>query len=154
MKKSFNILAVEDNKADFILLKKALMEIEDIELDIININNGEDAFLFLGKKEPFVEAFTPSIIILDLNLPGISGHEILEKIKTDPILKSIPIVIYSTSDDRKDIAKSYELHANSYITKTFNIEELFNKILNIGEYWFKTSQLPDASNLFFSKEDE
>ena len=154
MKKSFNILAVEDNKADFILLKKALMEIEGIELDIINVNSGEDAFLFLGKKEPFNKAFTPNIIILDLNLPGISGHEILEKIKIDPMLKLIPIVIYSTSDDKKDITKSYKLHANSYITKTFNIEELFDKISNIGEYWFKTSQLPDTDNLFFSKEEE
>lgn len=149
MNKRFLILSIEDNEADFVLLKKALERIPDISLDIININNGKDALNFLYKKDKFKSAPTPNIIILDINLPNINGKEILKTIKTDENYKSIPVIIFSTSDCYSDIEETYKLHANSYITKTFDIQEFYKKITDIGNYWLKSNELPDNKNFCF-----
>lgn len=155
MKKRFTVLSIEDNKPDFVLLKNALERIPDISLDIINIDNGEDALNFLYKKEEFKSAPTPNIIILDINLPSIDGKEILKAIKNDKNYKSIPVIIFSTSDYYADVEEMYKLHANSYITKTFDIKELFHKINMIGEYWLKSNELPDKNNFcFINREDK
>lgn len=155
MNKRFTILSIEDNEADFTLLKKALEKIPNLSLDIININNGRDALVFLRKKENFKSAPTPNIIILDINLPCIDGKEILKIIKTDDNYKSIPVIIFSTSDYYKDVEDTYKLHANSYITKTFDINNLYRKINIIGEYWLKSNKLPDNKNFcFISKNDK
>lgn len=146
MIKRFTILSIEDNEPDFVLLKKALEKIPDLSLDIININNGKNALDFLYKKGDFESAPTPNIIILDINLPSINGKEILKSIKNDENYKSIPVIIFSTSDFYTDVEEMYQLHANSYITKTFNIKELYRKIEMIGEYWLKSNELPDKNN--------
>jgi CheY-like chemotaxis protein len=155
MKKRFTVLSIEDNKPDFLLLKSALEKIPNLLLDIININNGRDALDFLYKKKSFESAPTPNIIILDINLPNIDGKEILKTIKNDENYKSIPVIVFSTSDYYADVEEMYQLHANSYITKTFDIEELFNKITMIGEYWLHSNELPDKNNFcFINREDK
>lgn len=155
MEKRFTVLSIEDNEPDFVLLKHALEKIPNLSLDIININNGKDALNFLHKKENFESAPTPNIIILDINLPNIDGKEILKAIKNDENYKSIPVIIFSTSDYYTDVEEMYKLHANSYITKTFDIKELFHKIHMIGEYWLKSNELPDKNNFcFINREDK
>ena len=146
MTKRFTVLSIEDNKADFTFLKKALNKIPDIELNLINIDNGQNALDFLYKKGEYISAPTPNIIILDINLPSINGKEILRDLKKHKLYKTIPIIIFTTSSDQEDIKEMYNLHANSYITKTFNIKELYEKIGIMGKYWFKTNKLPDNNN--------
>lgn len=148
-KKHFTILSIEDNEADFALLKKALEKIPNISLNIINIKNGESALNFIYKKEDYKLSPTPDIIILDINLPTINGKEILKKLKQDENYKVIPIIMFSTSDYFSDIEECYKLYANSYITKTFNIKELFKKIANMGEYWLTSNELPYVNNFCF-----
>lgn len=144
--KHFTIVSIEDNEPDFVLLDKALKAVKDIDIDLINIKDGKDAINFLYKKEGYASAPTPNVIILDINLPKINGHEILQSIKKDPYLKTIPVIVFSTSDSEKDIEESYALYANSYITKTFNVQELFKKIAIMADYWLKTTELPPTTN--------
>lgn len=147
--KTYTILSVEDTESDFELLEDALNKIPDLSLNIINANDGQKGLDFIYKKNDYVTAPTPSIIILDINLPLVSGKEILKILKKDEILKKIPIIIFSTSNSNSDIEESYQLYANSYITKSFDIESLFNKIANIGEYWLKISELPYVDDICF-----
>lgn len=146
--KHFNILSVEDNEADFLLLKKAFEKIKDKDLSIVNIDNGKDALKYIYKEGPYKTATTPDLIILDLNLPTVSGFEILKKIKKDECFCVIPIIIYTTSDNECDIWASYGLLANSYVTKTFDLDEMYKKISIIGEYWLTYSELPNHDMTF------
>ncbi len=154
MDNRFTVLSIEDNEPDFVLLKKALNKIPDLSLDIINIDNGDDALKFLYKEGEYSSAPTPNIIILDINLPIIDGKEILKTLKQDENYKIIPIIIFSTSDYYSDIEEAYKLHANSYLTKTFDLQELYRKITLIGEYWLKSNELPDINNFCFIKKED
>jgi len=136
------ILTVEDNEPDSQLLKKALENINNSQLEIINLINGQDALDFIYKIGDYSDSPTPAIIILDLDLPQVDGYQVLENLKNHQIHKIIPIIIFSTSEDAYDIKTCYQMNANSYVTKSFNIKELFEKIANLGEYWLKTTQLP------------
>ena len=151
MNKKFTILSIEDSKEDFDLIEQALEKIPNIDLDIIHISNGKDALDFLYKKYGFEDSPTPNIIILDMNLPSINGKEILKNIKNNDKYKMIPVIIFTTSEDKSEIEETYKLHANSYVTKTFDINELYNKIKLIGEYWLKINELPNNNNFFFQK---
>ena len=148
-KQRFTIASIEDNKPDFELLKQALNDTEGVKFDLINIQNGENALDFLHKRGEYQTAPSPDLIILDINLPKISGLDILRSIKRDDKLKSTPVIIFSTSDSEKDIEESYSLSANTYITKTFDLKELFRKITMVVNYWFKTAELPFKSNFSF-----
>ena len=140
--KHFTILSIENNVPDFNLLKEALLQIPDLDLDIINITNGKESLDFIFKNLHFDNRPYPDLIILDINLPVIDGYDILRKIKNSNLYRSIPVIMYSTSDAEKDIKESYHLYANSYIIKSFDIDDLFKKIANMGEYWLKTEELP------------
>lgn len=150
---TFSILSIEDNEPDFTLLKKALNRIPDIKLNIINISNGEKALKYIFKEGEFKEAETPDLIILDINLPKISGYEILKKIKKNERYKVIPVIMFSTSNTEEDIQKSYKAYANSYIIKSFGTKSLFEKIATMGEYWLKTSVLTKADNIYIIEND-
>ncbi len=147
--KQFTILSIEDNKADFELLKTALNNPPSPTLNIINILNGESALDFMNKKGEYKEAPTPHIIILDIKLPFMSGKEVLKALKKDKKHKIIPVIIFSTNNHYKEIEEIYELYANSYITKTSNIKELFEKIGTLKQYWFETNVLPSSNNFYF-----
>jgi chemotaxis family two-component system response regulator Rcp1 len=149
-KTSHTILVIEDCVPDFELLKKALVDTAaGIFPTIVNVASGEAAVRYLFKKEGYEKAKTPDLIILDLNLPTISGQEVLGIIKTTPALKRIPVIIFSTSDAEKDIKECYDMYANSYITKTFDVAELFTKVASISDYWLRVTELPDATNVVF-----
>ena len=141
----FTILSIEDNRPDFELLKTALEKIEGLFLNIINVSNGKKAIDFIYKKEDYKNAPTPDLIILDINLPFMDGKEVLKCLKKDEEYRMIPVIIFSNSESSSDIEETYKLYANSYITKTFNVQEVFKKIAIVGEYWLKTSEIPSIS---------
>ncbi len=145
-KKTFEILSIEDNEPDFSLLKKALTEIPDISINLTNIDNGQLALDYIFKKNIYKNSKTPHLIILDINLPKINGHEILRKIKKSKKYKIIPVIMFSSSMMEDDIRKSYEEYANSYIVKSFDVKPLLEKITKIGEYWLKTSEILQINN--------
>ena len=154
MKNNFNILTIEDNPPDAHLLLKALQKIENVDIKVENVATGQAAIDFVKKKGDYKYAFTPDLVILDLNLPVVSGYEVLKIIKEDEILQVIPVIIYTTSEEEADIWTSYHLNANSYITKTFDIKDIFEKIAILGEYWLKASRLPEAQRGQFYLEKE
>ncbi len=142
----FTVLSIEDNMPDFDILKQALKSIVSLNIEVINVQNGKDAIKFIYKEDPYKSAPTPDLIILDINLPLLSGQEILKILKNNDHYKVIPIIMFSTSDSQTDIKQSYNLHANSYITKTFDLKKMFNKIATLGEYWLRTNELPETDN--------
>jgi len=154
MKNPFKILVIEDNEPDYFLLKKALDLIEDIKLEIFRVKNGQEGLDYVFKKKDFSNVSTPDLIILDLNLPIKNGFEVLECLKNDAFYRLIPVIIYSTSDESGDICTSYSLYANSYLTKTFDIEELFEKIKCFSSYWAKSVELPDSDQYRLINEEK
>nr|MBI1231270.1 response regulator [Cytophagales bacterium] len=140
--KEAQILLVEDNEGDIILTLEAFEE-SKIKTKISVVKNGRDALEFLYRRGEYTEAPKPDIIILDINIPIFNGHEVLKKIKEDPALKIIPVIMLTTSSNRKDIHLAYENHSNSYITKPIDIDEFLKAILKIEEFWLQLTKLPD-----------
>jgi CheY-like chemotaxis protein len=140
--KPAHILLVEDNEGDIILTLEAFEE-SKIKTNISVVKNGQEALDFLFRQGEFVSAQKPDIIILDINIPIFNGHEVLKKIKEDPNLKRIPVIMLTTSSNKKDIHLTYENHGNSFITKPINMDEFLDAILKIEEFWLQLSKLPD-----------
>jgi CheY-like chemotaxis protein len=137
-----DILLVEDNPGDVQLTREALQEIKIIT-NLFVVENGVQALDFLHKKNEFVNAIRPDIIFLDLNLPLKNGREVLEIIKTDDDLKRIPVVILTSSKAEEDIVRTYNLHANCYITKPLDFNQFAGVVKAIEEFWFTVVKLPD-----------
>ncbi|MBK7147797.1 MAG: response regulator [Bacteroidetes bacterium] len=137
------ILLVEDNPGDIRLTQEALKESQlDIHLDVVS--DGEQAIDFLNKRNKYAESTRPHIILLDLNLPKKNGIEVLKEIKVQDSLKSIPVIVLTTSDADHDISKAYSLHANCYILKPVDFDDFAKVIQLIELYWFNTVQLAHA----------
>lgn len=142
--KPIEILLVEDNEGDVGLVEEVF---EDAKIrNVLHVaDDGEEAMLFLNKESPYKDAPTPDIILLDLNLPQKDGREVLEEIKIDENLKRIPVVILTTSKAEEDIIKSYDLHANSYITKPVDFDRFIRVIKSIEDFWLEVVCLPPNS---------
>lgn len=140
--KSAHILLVEDNEGDIILTLDAFEE-SKIKTNISTVKNGEDALNFLFKKGKFKNAQRPDLILLDINLPIFNGHDVLKKIKENPSLKKIPVIMLTTSSNQKDINLAYQNHSNSYVTKPINMDDFLEAILKIEEFWLQLSKLAD-----------
>ena len=143
--KPIQILLVEDNEGDILLTKEALTEGKIVN-DVHVVRDGWEAMQFLKKEEGFEHAVTPDLILLDVNLPRLDGHEVLEKIKNDKELKMIPVVMLTTSSSASDILKSYGNHANCYITKPVEIDDFMSTVSGIEDFWISIVQLPSKSN--------
>lgn len=136
-----NVLLVEDNPGDVRLTQEAFKEAKiSIKLDVTM--DGAEAIKFLRKDGEYSDAVTPDLILLDLNLPKKDGREVLKEIKTDDLLKRIPVVVLTTSNAEQDIMKSYNLHVNCYINKPVDFEKFFDIIQKIEEFWLTTAILP------------
>jgi chemotaxis family two-component system response regulator Rcp1 len=135
------ILLVEDNPGDARLVKEALKE-SSIKSHLSIVDDGEKALQFLYKLDGYHSVPKPDLILLDLNLPKISGHQVLAKIKSDDTLWKIPVVILSISQSEKDIEESYNLHANCHVTKSMNMHDFIEIIERIQNFWLKTAILP------------
>lgn len=137
------VLLVEDNSDDVYLTKLAF---EDAKV-ITNLNvvaDGEAAMDFLHRRGKYTDVSRPDLILLDLNLPRKDGREVLEEIKTDENLRRIPVVILTTSSADKDILKTYNLHANCYLVKPIDLEQLFSLVHSVEDFWFTIVKLPPA----------
>jgi CheY-like chemotaxis protein len=144
--KPIEILLVEDNPDDVILTREAFAE-SKIMNNLRVVENGEDALKYLYRQEPYAATVRPHLILLDLNLPKISGREVLEKIKQDENLMDIPVVILTTSKAEEDILKSYRLHANCYITKPVDFSKFMDIVRTIESFWFSVVTLPDNEGM-------
>lgn len=134
------ILLVEDNLADVVLIKRAL-ESGKLLHNLHVANDGEAALAFMHDVE-YGQVPRPDLILLDLNLPKVSGREVLRKIKSNEALASIPVVVLTTSKTDEDILTTYELHGNSFITKPVDWPQFLNVIKLIEDYWFTIVKLP------------
>jgi|SRR5687767_8554184 len=141
MKKEIKILLVEDNEGDVVLTMQALKK-ANVTNGINVAMDGEEAMKYLRKEGRFANAETPDLILLDINLPKIDGMEVLAEIKNDENLKSIPVVMLTTSDSENDIVRSYNNHANCYITKPVDFKKFIEVIQAIKDFWISIVKLP------------
>ena len=139
--RTINILLVEDNPGDVRLTQEAFRE-GNIPVSLDVARDGVEAIAYLRGGAPFSEAKTPDLILLDLNLPKRDGREVLMDIKTDPILKRIPVVVLTTSNAEADIMKTYNLHVNCYINKPVDFDRFFDIVQKIEDFWLTTAVLP------------
>jgi CheY-like chemotaxis protein len=135
------ILLVEDDEGDVLLTTEAL-EASKITNIMHVARNGEEALAFLRRDEGFADAPRPDIVLLDLNLPRVDGREVLAQLKDDPDLRRIPIVVLTTSEAEEDILRSYDLHANAYVTKPVDFERFLHVIQSIDEFFVTVVKLP------------
>ena len=143
--KPIRILLVEDNEGDIVLTTEALEDSKIInEVDVAR--NGREALDHLMKKRGYEEAILPDLILLDINLPIMSGHEVLLEIKNDKNLNSIPVIMLTTSSSDTDIKKAYHNHANCFISKPVEIDEFMTAISGIEQFWFSIVSLPRDQN--------
>jgi CheY-like chemotaxis protein len=135
------ILLVEDSPSDALMTKEAL-EFSKVLNSLHIVDDGVEAMAFLRKEGKYSGSPTPGIILLDLNLPRKSGLEVLGEIKNDDRLKLIPVVVLTTSKAEEDVAKSYGLHANCYITKPVEFAKLADAVRGIRDFWLCLVTLP------------
>ena len=135
------ILLVEDNLGDVRLTRETLKDSKLLN-HISVVNDGEEAMALLRREGKYAGATRPDLILLDLNLPKKDGREVLREIKTDEQLRRIPVVVLTTSSAEQDILKTYDLHANCYITKPVNLDQFTSVVKAIEEFWFTIVRLP------------
>lgn len=140
-KQNYDILLVEDNLGDILLTQEAFKR-SQVSVDIHSVMDGEQAIDYLNREGEFVTATVPDLVLLDLNLPKKNGKEVLKFIKTDDKLKTIPVIILSTSTSRCDVQKVYELAANSYVNKPVDFNAFINVVQIIENFWLKIALLP------------
>lgn len=141
MERVVDILLVEDNPADVLLMQEALRDGKIVN-SLYIASDGDEALDFLYRRRAYGNAPRPDLIMLDLNLPKKDGREVLAEIKNDPELKSIPVVVITTSKSEEDVFKSYNLHANCYITKPVRLSQFFRVVKEIENFWFTLVKLP------------
>ena len=138
----FQVLLVEDDPADAGLAKRAIRE-GNIPCDVHHVKDGVEALEFLRRRgERFAAAPRPDLILLDLNMPRMDGREALAALKGDPELKSIPVVVLTTSDVEQDVEASYLRGANSFITKPMSMQDFVDVIGQVSTYWLQAVKLP------------
>jgi two-component system, chemotaxis family, response regulator Rcp1 len=139
-----DILLVEDNAGDARLAREALRD-GKVRNALHHVWEGEEAMAFLRRTGKHTAAPRPDLILLDLNLPRMNGNEVLAEIKRDDSLKSIPVVILTTSSNERDILRSYNLHANCYITKPVTMVEFIRAVTAVQDFWLTVVKLPTSA---------
>lgn len=138
-----DFLLVEDNPGDVRLTQEALKS-HKVKNNLHVVTDGEEAIAFLRKQGKYKDAPRPDIILLDLNLPKKDGREVLADIKSDPLLKAIPVVVITSSEAEQDIIKSYNLNANCYVTKPVNFDQFIKVVQSINDFWLTIVKLPSS----------
>jgi two-component system, chemotaxis family, response regulator Rcp1 len=139
--KHIEILLVEDSPADVLITREALEQAHLINTIHVT-EDGVEALSFLRKQDKYAAVPRPDLILLDLNLPRKNGREVLEEIKADPDLKTIPVVVLTTSHSDDDVLKAYNSHANCYIVKPVGFENFLEAVKSIRHFWFSVVTLP------------
>jgi two-component system, chemotaxis family, response regulator Rcp1 len=139
--KPMEVLLVEDSAGDVRLTREALKDAK-VHINLHIASDGIEAMAFLKREGHYARVPRPDLILLDLNLPKKDGREVLEEIKRNPVLKSIPVVILTTSASEADILRSYLLHANCYITKPVDLKGFLDVVKSIDNFWLSVVKLP------------
>ncbi len=139
--KPVDVLLVEDDEGDVLMTKEAF-EYYKIRNRLHVVTDGEQALHFVRQTGPFADAPRPGLILLDVNLPRLSGLEVLDELKRDPELLLIPVVMLTTSRAEEDILRSYKLHANAYVTKPVDFESFIDAVRQIDDFFLTLVQLP------------
>jgi two-component system, chemotaxis family, response regulator Rcp1 len=135
------ILLVEDSPADVDLTREALEDAK-VRNNLHVVSDGVEALAFLRREGDYADSPRPDLILLDLNLPKKDGREVLGEIKADPVLRRIPVVILTTSEAEQDIVRSYDLHANCYVTKPVDLDQFITVVRSIEDFWLAIVRLP------------
>jgi len=143
--KSIHILLVEDNDGDILLTTEALEECKLVN-NVTVLKNGKEAIDYMQKKGKYVDVNFPDMVLLDVNLPLKSGHEVLQVIKNDDATKHIPVIMLTTSCAERDIMLSYKHYANAFITKPIDVFDFLKAITSIEQFWFNIVSLPSQTN--------
>lgn len=141
MNEPIEILLIEDNPADVRLTQEAFREAR-IHNNLHVVQDGVSAMAFIHQTAPHQHAPRPDLILLDLNLPKKDGREVLKEIKSDSNLRQIPVVILTTSEDEKDVLRSYDLHANAYLVKPIDVLKFVKMIHSLENFWLSIVKLP------------
>jgi len=134
-------LLAEDDDDHVFLVRKAMQE-KRLGNEIAHVHNGEEALAFLRREPPYESAWRPDVILLDLKMPKVDGHEVLRAVKSDESLKSIPVVVLTTSDGEVDRARAYDAHVNSYLTKPLEFEAFSDMVDRLNVYWGELNRPP------------
>lgn len=135
------VLLVEDDPGDVLMTEEAFAEYK-VANKLYVVSDGESAMAFLRKQGPYAGAATPDLVLLDLNLPRMDGREVLAELKEDPVLRRIPVVVLTTSEAEEDILRSYNLHANAYVTKPVDFERFISVVRKIDDFFVSVVRLP------------
>ncbi|MEU6410112.1 response regulator [Microbispora sp. NPDC046933] len=135
------VLLVEDDPGDVLLCQEAF-SYNKVGNNLRVVNDGEQALAFLRGEGQYASAPRPDLVLLDLNLPRVNGFEVLEEVKKDPSLRTIPVVILTTSEAEQDILRGYNLHANAYITKPVDFDQFTRVVRQIDEFFVTVVKLP------------
>ncbi len=146
MRNTIEILLVEDDEYDIELTLRALRE-DRIANHVTVLRNGEEALKFLAERQGGEMDDMPRLILLDLKLPKCDGHQVLQRIKENPVMKIIPVVVLTSSREEEDMMRSYLGGANSYIQKPVNFEQFRKVVKDLGLYWLMVNQMPHPSTL-------
>jgi CheY-like chemotaxis protein len=138
------ILLVEDNPGDVRLTREALRD-GKVRNNLNVVDDGVKALAYLRREGEYANVHRPDLILLDLNLPRMSGREVLTQIKGDPDLRSIPVVVLTTSQAEQDIVRAYELNANCYVTKPVDLDQFINVVKSIEDFWLTIVKLPPVT---------
>jgi CheY-like chemotaxis protein len=139
--RAIEILLVEDDPGDELITREAF-EHNKLKNNLHVAHDGEEGLDFLYRRGPYADAPRPDLILLDLNLPKYDGRQLLEKVKSDPDLARIPVVVLTTSSAEEDIVRSYQLHANAYVTKPVDLDQFINAVRQIDEFFIQVVRLP------------
>ncbi len=140
---SIDVLLVEDDPGDVLLTREAFEDqVAAAATRLHVVGDGRMALDFLRKTGEYADAPTPDLVLLDLNLPRVDGREVLAEAKADPALRQIPIVVLTTSEAEEDVLRSYDLHANAYVTKPVDFDKFITTIRNIDSFFGIVARLP------------
>ncbi len=142
---SIEVLLVEDDPGDVVMIREAFEE-NKVRNRLSVVSDGEQAIQFLRREGVHAGAPRPDLVLLDLNLPRVSGREVLEQVKADPKLRAIPVVILTTSSAEEDILRSYDLHANAYVTKPVDFESFIEVVRQIDNFFVTVVKLPPSTD--------
>ena len=138
------ILLVEDDPGDVLITREAL-EASPLPHELEVVGNGEEAIAYLRKTGDYRNATSPDLVLLDLNLPRVDGRQVLAEVKADLVLRSLPIIVLTTSDAESDVARTYALHANAYITKPVDFVKFHEVVRSIDDFFASVVRLPNRS---------
>jgi len=138
------VLLVEDDPGDVMIAQEAL-KASRLTSKLTVVPDGVEAIKYLRREAEYQDAVRPDLILLDLNLPRKSGHEVLAEVKADPALRKIPVVVLTTSGAAEDVLRSYDLHANVFVTKPVDFDHFTAVIKQIDDFFLTVAQLPPAN---------